>query len=31
MMQQASTCQQIPLYAGNITLKIVAVDCLKQQ
>jgi Tfp pilus assembly protein PilO len=31
MMQQASTCQQIPLYAGNITLKIIAVDCLKQQ
>ena len=31
MMQQASTCQQVPLYAGNTTLKIVAVDCLKQQ
>lgn len=30
-MQQASTCQHVPLYAGNITLKIIAVDCLKQQ
>ncbi len=31
VMQQASTCQQVPLTYGNTTMNIIAVDCLKQQ
>ncbi|HTY44049.1 MAG TPA: hypothetical protein VMC80_02305 [Patescibacteria group bacterium] len=30
LMQQASTCNVVPLYAGNITMNIVWTDCLKQ-
>jgi hypothetical protein len=28
IMQQASTCKQVPLYAGNITMKMIWTDCL---
>ena len=31
VMQQVSTCQTVPLYAGNVTLNVVAVECLQQQ
>jgi len=30
IMQQALTCQQVPLFAGNQTLSLVAVGCLQQ-
>lgn len=30
VMQQAATCQQVPLVAGNQTINIVAVECLQQ-
>ena len=30
MMQQASTCQQIPLFANNQTINLIAVECLGQ-
>jgi len=30
IMQQLSTCQAVPLYAGNSTLRAVAVECLQQ-
>lgn len=30
MMQQLSTCQTVPLHAGNSTLNAVAVECLQQ-
>jgi hypothetical protein len=29
MMQQLSTCQPVPLYAGNDTLNAIAVECLQ--
>ncbi len=30
IMQQAATCQEVPLTFGNQTINIVAVDCIKQ-
>ena len=30
VVQQAATCQQVPLIVGNNTLNIIAVDCLQQ-
>lgn len=30
IMEQALKCEQVPLYAGNDTLNIVAVECLQQ-
>ena len=30
LMQQAATCQAVPLYAGNTTIEVVAVECLQQ-
>lgn len=30
LMQQLSTCQQVPLHAGNNTITAVAVECLQQ-
>jgi len=30
VMQQASTCQQVPLFAGNQTMNLIAVACLPQ-
>ncbi|MBU5574966.1 MAG: hypothetical protein QXF15_00500 [Candidatus Aenigmatarchaeota archaeon] len=29
IVQQASTCQQVPLIVGNSTMNIIAVNCLK--
>ncbi len=29
IIQQASTCQQVPLIMGNQTINIIAVDCLQ--
>ena len=29
IMQQVSTCQQVPLTAGNQTINIIAVECLQ--
>ena len=29
VIQQASSCQQVPLYVGNQSVNIVAVDCLR--
>lgn len=31
MMQQAESCQPIPLYAENITINMIALECLQQQ
>jgi hypothetical protein len=31
IMKQAYTCQPVPLYAGNQSLKMIAVECLQQQ
>jgi hypothetical protein len=31
IMKQAYTCQPVPLYAGNQSLKLIAVECLQQQ
>jgi predicted negative regulator of RcsB-dependent stress response len=28
--QLASTCQQVPLVLGNVTINMIAVDCLQQ-
>ena len=30
MMQQLATCQPVPLYAGNVTINAVAMECLQQ-
>ena len=30
LMQKASTCQTVPIFANNITMNIIAVDCLSQ-
>jgi len=30
VMQQASTCQPVPLFADNVTINMVAVECLQQ-
>lgn len=30
IMQKAATCEQIPLYAGNATINLIAVECLQQ-
>ena len=30
LMQQAATCQPVPLFAGNVTMNIVAVECLQR-
>lgn len=30
LMQQLATCQAVPLYAGNVTIEAVAVECLQQ-
>ncbi len=29
ILEQASTCQQVPLYSGNLTLNLIAVECLQ--
>lgn len=31
IVQQAATCNQVPLRVGNQTINIIAVDCLNQQ
>lgn len=31
LMQQASTCNPVPVFADNVTLNLVAVECLQQQ
>ena len=31
LMQQAATCQQVPIFVGNQTINIIAVECLKQE
>ncbi len=31
IMQQAATCQPVPLSFGNQTMNIIAIDCLSQQ
>ncbi|MBW2998086.1 hypothetical protein KY321_00980 [Candidatus Woesearchaeota archaeon] len=30
VMEQVSTCQQVPLFAGNVSLNVVAVECLEK-
>lgn len=30
IMQQASTCQQVPMFAQNQTINMIAVECLQQ-
>lgn len=30
VMQQASTCQSVPLFAGNATINIVAIECIQK-
>lgn len=30
LMQQAATCNQVPVYANNVTMNLVAVECLQQ-
>jgi hypothetical protein len=30
LMQQASTCQQVPIYVENQTLSLIAVNCLQR-
>ena len=30
LLQQASTCQQVPVTMNNVTLNLVAVECLQQ-
>lgn len=30
LMSGLSTCQAVPLYAGNVTMEAVAVECLQQ-
>ncbi len=30
LLQQASTCQSVPVTANNVTLNLVAVECLQQ-
>lgn len=30
LVQQVSTCQQVPLIVGNYTVNVVAVECLQQ-
>jgi hypothetical protein len=30
IMQRLSTCQSVPLYAGNTTINVIAVECLQQ-
>lgn len=29
IMNQATTCQPVPLYAGNFTMNLIAVECLQ--
>ncbi len=31
LLQQASTCRVVPVYADNVTLNLVAVECLQQK
>jgi len=31
LMNMSLSCQPVPLYAGNATLEVIAVDCLQQQ
>lgn len=31
IVQQASTCQQVPLIVGNTTINMIAVECLQQE
>ena len=31
LMQQAMTCQQVPVYVENQTINLVAVECLQQE
>jgi uncharacterized protein YkwD len=31
LMNMSLSCQPVPLYAGNSTLEVIAVDCLQQQ
>ena len=31
LMQQASTCQPVPLYFGNVTLYVIAIGCLPKE
>ncbi len=31
MMQQAQTCQPIPLYVENVTVNMIAIECLQEQ
>jgi len=31
IMQQATSCQQVPLYAENMTINLIAVECLQTQ
>ncbi len=30
LMEQLATCQQVPLFAGNVSMNAVAVECLQQ-
>jgi len=30
VIQQASTCREVPLFVGNSTTNVIAVDCLKK-
>lgn len=30
VIQQASTCQAVPLFAGNVTINVVALECMQQ-
>jgi cytoskeletal protein RodZ len=31
LMNMSLSCQPVPLYAGNATIEVIAVDCLQQQ
>jgi flagellar basal body-associated protein FliL len=31
LMNMSLSCQPVPLYAGNSTIEVIAVDCLQQQ
>lgn len=31
LMEQAATCNTVPIYADNVSMNIVAVECLQQQ